>query len=71
MESVKGASDVYCPVTGTVKSINSSLMKTPSILNKSAENSGWICEIEVEKSEFLKTNLLNNHEYNSYCKNSK
>ena len=46
-------------------------MQNTSSLNKSAENDGWLCEIEVERNEFLKTKLLNQHEYTSYCKNTK
>lgn len=71
VESVKGTSDVYCPITGTVIAINSSLIQKPSTLNKSAENDGWLCEIEIERNEFSKTKLLNQCEYASYCKNTK
>lgn len=71
VESVKGASDVYCPVSGTIISINQNVLKKPSLLNKVPESDGWICEIEAKKSEFEKNNLLSHQEYINFCKNSK
>ena len=71
VESVKGASDVHCPVTGTVTKINSAVLQMPSLLNKSPENDGWICEIKTLESEFKKSHLLNLHDYLNFCKNGK
>jgi glycine cleavage system H lipoate-binding protein len=39
-------------------------------LNKSAEDGGWICELEVEKEVFQKSNLLNREDYEKFCKGS-
>lgn len=71
VESVKGASDIYSPVTGTVVSINSAVSQKPALLNKAPETSGWICEIEVEDNELKNNNLLTHKEYVNFCKNAK
>lgn len=46
VESVKAASDIYAPISGTVKESNLELEDSPVIINNSAENEGWICKIE-------------------------
>lgn len=71
VESVKGASDIYCPVTGSVSKVNSAVLQKPSLLNKSPENEGWICEIITHKSELKKSNLLTHQEYLNFCKTGK
>jgi len=47
VESVKSASDIYAPVSGTVKEINETLSSEPGLLNKSAEEKGWLCKIHL------------------------
>lgn len=47
VESVKAASDIYAPVSGIVKEINGALSSEPNLLNKSAENKGWLCKIKL------------------------
>ncbi|CAE7146863.1 unnamed protein product [Rhizoctonia solani] len=47
VESVKAASDIYAPVSGTVKELNSALQESPSLLNNAPENEGWLCKIEL------------------------
>ncbi|MDD5596409.1 MAG: glycine cleavage system protein GcvH [Victivallaceae bacterium] len=45
IESVKAASDVYSPITGTVIEVNSELEDNPGLINESAEKAGWICKL--------------------------
>ena len=45
VESVKGANDVYAPLSGEVANVNESLDGAPENLNKEAFGS-WIAEIE-------------------------
>ena len=45
VESVKAASDIYSPITGTVVEINSDLEDNPALINESAEDAGWICKL--------------------------
>ena len=65
IESVKAASDVVCPVTGTIVVVNDELEDSPELINEDAfEN--WIIKVELEdKSELNK--LLNAEEYKEIC----
>jgi glycine cleavage system H protein len=47
VESSKAASDVYSPVTGKVKEINSDLESRPELINQSCYQDGWICKMTV------------------------
>ncbi|PWN91817.1 glycine cleavage H-protein [Acaromyces ingoldii] len=49
VESVKAASDIYSPVTGVIKEVNSKLSDEPGLLNKSPEDNGWLCKIQLSK----------------------
>ncbi|CAN5393508.1 glycine cleavage system protein GcvH [soil metagenome] len=45
VESVKAASDVYAPVSGTVSEGNPALEADPSLVNSAAETDGWFFTI--------------------------
>jgi glycine cleavage system H protein len=47
VESVKAASDIYAPVSGTVEEVNETLSSEPGLLNKSPEDKGWLCKIRL------------------------
>ena len=42
VESVKSASDIYCPLTGEVTLVNTSLEDNPEIINTDPYGDGWI-----------------------------
>lgn len=46
VESVKAASDVYAPVSGTVVAVNDALASQPDLVNKDAFGSGWFIKIK-------------------------
>jgi len=48
VESVKAASDVYAPITGTVTAVNSALTDGPEIINEDAYGEGWLFVVEIE-----------------------
>ena len=48
VESVKAASDVYAPVSGTVSEGNDALADDPSLVNSDPEGSGWFFKIELD-----------------------
>jgi glycine cleavage system H protein len=48
VESVKAASDVYAPVTGTVTEGNEALADDPALVNSDPEGSGWFFKIELD-----------------------
>lgn len=47
VESVKAASDVYSPVSGTVVEGNPALADDPSLVNSDAEGEGWFFKIGI------------------------
>ncbi len=45
VESIKAASDIFAPVGGVVKEINSELDDAPEKINSDPYGEGWICKI--------------------------
>jgi glycine cleavage system H protein len=48
VESVKAASDVYAPVTGTVTQGNDALADDPSLVNSDPEGAGWFFRLSLD-----------------------
>ena len=53
VESVKAASDVYSPVTGTVVEINAALADKPETINEDAYGEGWLFVVEADEADQL------------------
>jgi glycine cleavage system H protein len=53
VESVKAASDVYAPVSGTVTAVNSALSDKPETINEDAYGEGWLFTLAIEEPEQL------------------
>ena len=51
VESVKAASDIYSPVSGTVTAVNDALTANPALLNTDPFGEGWIFRIKIEAGE--------------------
>lgn len=66
VESVKAASDLISPVSGTVVEVNEALEDTPELINQDAfEN--WIVKVQLsDKSEL--DNLMDAAAYEEHCK---
>ncbi|CAN5293931.1 glycine cleavage system protein GcvH [soil metagenome] len=47
VESVKAASDVYAPVSGTVTEGNAELADNPALVNEDAEGRGWFFKLTL------------------------
>ncbi|MCP5397517.1 MAG: glycine cleavage system protein GcvH [Sphingomonadaceae bacterium] len=47
VESVKAASDVYSPVSGTVTEGNAALEEDPALVNSDPEGEGWFFKLTV------------------------
>ena len=62
VESVKAASDIYAPISGTIKKVNETLTSSPDILNADPYGEGWICVIEPSDEGELK-GLLSSDTY--------
>ena len=48
VESVKAASDVYSPVSGTVLEVNSALADKPETINEDAYGDGWLFVVKPD-----------------------
>ena len=46
VESVKAASDIYSPVSGTVTEVNEELSTSPALLNTDPFGQGWIYKLK-------------------------
>ena len=65
VESVKAASDLYSPVSGTVVEVNEALEDEPELINKDAYEN-WIIKVELsDKSEL--DSLMNAADYAAFC----
>lgn len=42
LESVKAASDVYAPISGTITAVNKALLDKPELINTDPYGEGWI-----------------------------
>lgn len=54
VESVKAASDVYSPLTGTVLEINEELEESPSLVNSDPYGDGWLFKLSIKDKEEIK-----------------
>ena len=53
VESVKAASDVYAPVSGTVTEVNADLEADPALVNSGAETGGWFFRLTLSDATEL------------------
>jgi glycine cleavage system H protein len=51
VESVKAASDIYAPVSGTITAVNDALASNPALINSAPFGDGWLFKISVEAGE--------------------
>ena len=67
VESVKAASDLFCPVSGTVVEINEELEDAPELLNQDAF-ANWIMKVEMSDPSQLEA-LMDAAAYEAMCAN--
>ncbi len=67
IESVKTASDLYAPVSGTVIEVNAALNENPGLLNDDPMNEGWLLRIEMDSEKEL-ANLMRAPDYKKLIK---
>ncbi|UFN46827.1 glycine cleavage system protein GcvH [Roseomonas sp. OT10] len=46
VESVKAASDIYAPISGTVTAVNEAVSGDPGLINREPEAEGWFFRIK-------------------------
>ena len=66
VESVKAASDLISPVSGTVVEVNEALEDEPELLNKDAFGN-WIIKVQLSDKAELE-NLMDAAAYEAICK---
>lgn len=47
VDSVKAASDVYTPVSGSIAAVNDALAEQPELVNTDAETGGWLFRVAL------------------------
>lgn len=67
IESVKAASDVYCPVGGEVVAVNSALKAAPEHVNQSPYDAGWLLRLRPDDTEAL-SGLMDAAAYHRFLK---
>lgn len=65
VDSVKAASDVYTPVSGTIAEANGALADEPELVNTDAEGAGWLFRITIGDSGEL-AELMDKAAYDAY-----
>ena len=66
VESVKAASDLISPVSGTVLEVNEALEEQPELINQDAF-ANWIIKVELSDPSELE-NLMDAATYDAQCK---
>ena len=65
VESVKAASDVYSPVSGTVLEGNAALADEPALVNSDPEGEGWFFKITLSDADEL-SELMDETAYEAF-----
>ena len=48
VESVKAASDVYCPLAGEIVEVNQAIADDPSLVNSDPTGAGWFFKLKLD-----------------------
>ena len=63
VESVKAASEIYMPISGTITEINENAVDAPETLNENNYEQGWLVKVDFTGNEIELSDLL---EYSDY-----
>ena len=69
VESVKAASDIYSPVSGTICAVNDELDDSPELINEDAESKGWICKLSGVNAADIE-GMMNPDQYKEFVTKS-
>lgn len=70
VESVKAVSDLFSPVTGTVKEVNEDLFDRPELVNSDPYGQGWMLVVTLADPSQLDT-LMTAEQYEAYLRQVK
>lgn len=65
VDSVKAASDVYAPVSGTISASNEALEAEPELVNTDPEKGGWLFRVTLSDPSEL-DGLMDEAAYQAY-----
>lgn len=65
VESVKAASDIYCPVSGEIVAVNETLIDAPETVNNDPYNDGWLFSVRLDDPDELE-NLMDAEAYKDH-----
>jgi glycine cleavage system H protein len=68
VESVKAASEVYAPASGTVTEVNEALTAAPQTVNEDAEGKGWFAKIKLADANEI-GKLMDGEAYRKFVEN--
>ena len=63
VESIKGASEMYMPISGTVTEINEEIVNNPELLNDDSYENKWLMKIESEADQVELADLMDYSDY--------
>ena len=63
VESVKAASEIYMPISGTITEVNEDIIATPELLNEDPLGKAWLVKIDSNASEVEYKDLLDYSDY--------
>ena len=66
VESVKAASDIYAPVSGTIVAVNAALEEAPETVNDDPYGDGWFFKLQPDDAGEM-DDLLTNEAYADVC----
>lgn len=66
VESVKAASEVYAPISGTIVEANEALEDDPALVNTSPEGDGWFFKMTIGDAAELEK-LMDEAAYKDFC----
>lgn len=65
IESVKAVSELFCPVSGTVSDVNSSVVEKPEAVNADPYGAAWLIVVDVENPSEVDA-LMTAEQYQKY-----
>ena len=65
VESTKSVSDIYSPVTGVVRNVNTALDAAPETVNADPYGEGWMVEVDTGEGDTF-SGLMSADEYNDF-----
>lgn len=67
VESVKAASEIYAPVSGSVVEVNARLADSPGTVNEAPLSEGWFLKLKIADKSQL-DGLMTEDQYQDYLK---